>query len=33
MAGGALAAIPTILFFLMFQRHFVAGLRVGAVKS
>lgn len=32
MAGGVIAAIPTILFFLFFQRYFVAGLRVGAVK-
>jgi multiple sugar transport system permease protein len=31
-AGSVLAAIPTVVVFLRFQRHFVAGLALGAVK-
>jgi multiple sugar transport system permease protein len=31
-AGSAIAAAPTVLVFLRFQRHFVAGLNLGAVK-
>ncbi|HEX4724176.1 MAG TPA: hypothetical protein VH333_16790 [Pseudonocardiaceae bacterium] len=31
-AGSVIAAIPTVAVFLRFQRHFVAGLAVGAVK-
>lgn len=31
-AGSVLAALPTVLVFLRFQRHFVAGLALGAVK-
>jgi len=31
-AGSVLAAIPTVAVFLRFQRHFVAGLALGAVK-
>ncbi|MFA3840449.1 carbohydrate ABC transporter permease [Streptomyces aureus] len=31
-AGSVIAAAPTVLVFLRFQRHFVAGLNVGAVK-
>ena len=31
-AGSVLAAIPTVVVFLRFQRHFIAGLNLGAVK-
>jgi multiple sugar transport system permease protein len=31
-AGSVIAAIPTVAVFLRFQRHFVAGLALGAVK-
>jgi len=31
-AGSIIAAAPTVLVFLRFQRHFVAGLNLGAVK-
>ncbi|MGW2055697.1 carbohydrate ABC transporter permease [Streptomyces sp. NPDC001840] len=31
-AGSVIAALPTVLVFLKFQRHFVAGLNLGAVK-
>ncbi|MFD7219480.1 carbohydrate ABC transporter permease [Streptomyces sp. NPDC056652] len=31
-AGSVIAAAPTVVVFLMFQRHFVAGLNLGAVK-
>jgi multiple sugar transport system permease protein len=31
-AGSVIAAIPTVLVFLRFQRHFIAGLNLGAVK-
>lgn len=31
-AGSVIAAIPTVAVFLRFQRHFVAGLAVSAVK-
>ncbi|HEY4024778.1 MAG TPA: carbohydrate ABC transporter permease [Pseudonocardiaceae bacterium] len=31
-AGSVIAALPTVLVFLRFQRHFVAGLALGAVK-
>ncbi len=33
MSGAALASIPMILFFFAFQRYFMQGLRVGAVKG
>jgi multiple sugar transport system permease protein len=33
MAGAALAAIPMIIFFFAFQRYFMQGLRIGAVKG
>ena len=33
MAGAALAAIPMIVFFFAFQRYFMQGLRIGAVKG
>ncbi|MGS2618426.1 carbohydrate ABC transporter permease [Micromonospora sp. LZ34] len=31
-AGTVIAAVPTLLVFLRFQRHFVSGLAIGAVK-
>jgi multiple sugar transport system permease protein len=31
-AGSVIAAIPTVAVFLKFQKHFVSGLAVGAVK-
>ncbi|MGN5634082.1 carbohydrate ABC transporter permease [Streptomyces sp. AC154] len=31
-AGSVIAAAPTVIVFLKFQRHFVAGLNLGAVK-
>jgi multiple sugar transport system permease protein len=33
MAGASIAAIPMIVFFLMFQRYFVKGLAMGGVKE
>ncbi|MCA1480798.1 carbohydrate ABC transporter permease, partial [Bradyrhizobium sp. NBAIM08] len=33
MAGSTLAALPTIAVFLAFQRYFLQGLTVGAVKG
>jgi multiple sugar transport system permease protein len=33
MSGAALAAIPMVLFFFAFQKYFVQGLRIGAVKG
>ncbi|MEM8532939.1 MAG: carbohydrate ABC transporter permease [Chloroflexota bacterium] len=32
-AGAALAALPMIVFFLAFQRYFLEGVRMGAVKG
>jgi multiple sugar transport system permease protein len=32
-AGAALAALPMIVFFLIFQRYFLTGVRMGAVKG
>lgn len=32
MSGAALAAIPMIIFFFSFQKYFVQGLRIGAIK-
>ncbi len=32
-AGAALAALPIIIFFLIFQRYFLEGVRMGAVKG
>jgi multiple sugar transport system permease protein len=32
-AGAALAALPMIVFFLIFQRYFIEGVRMGAVKG
>jgi multiple sugar transport system permease protein len=31
-AGSVIAAIPTVAVFLRFQRHFISGLAIGAVK-
>ena len=31
-AGSVIAAIPTVVVFLRFQRHFISGLAIGAVK-
>ena len=33
MTGAAIGAIPMILVFFAFQRYFVAGIRIGAVKG
>lgn len=33
MSGAALAAIPMVVFFFAFQKYFVQGLRIGAVKG
>jgi ABC-type glycerol-3-phosphate transport system permease component len=32
-AGAAIAAVPMILFFLAFQRYFMEGVRMGALKG
>ncbi len=32
-AGAALAALPIVVFFLLFQRYFLEGVRLGAVKG
>lgn len=32
-AGAALAALPMIVFFLLFQRYFLEGVRMGALKG
>lgn len=33
MAGGTFAAIPMVLFFLAFQKYFIQGITMGAVKG
>jgi len=33
LAGAALAAIPMIIFFFAFQKYFMQGLRIGAIKG
>jgi multiple sugar transport system permease protein len=33
MAGAAIGAVPMILLFLLFQRFFLEGVRVGALKG
>ncbi|HEV2107955.1 MAG TPA: carbohydrate ABC transporter permease [Thermomicrobiales bacterium] len=33
MAGAAVAAVPMIAFFLLFQRYFLQGIRIGALKG
>ncbi|GER86160.1 sugar ABC transporter permease [Dictyobacter vulcani] len=32
-AGAALAALPMIIFFMIFQRNFLSGVRMGAIKG
>ena len=32
-AGAAIAAVPMIVFFLLFQRYFMEGVRMGALKG
>jgi multiple sugar transport system permease protein len=32
-AGAALAALPMVIFFLVFQRYFLEGVRMGALKG
>ncbi|MBO0778681.1 MAG: carbohydrate ABC transporter permease [Ktedonobacteraceae bacterium] len=32
-AGAALAALPMIIFFMIFQRYFLSGVRMGAIKG
>ena len=32
-AGAAIAALPMIAFFLAFQRYFLEGVRMGALKG
>ena len=33
MAGAAVAAIPVLTVFLMFQKYFTQGITMGAVKG
>lgn len=33
MSGAAIAAVPMIIVFIMFQRHFIKGLTLGGVKE
>ena len=33
MAGAALAAVPIIVIFLVFQKYFTQGITMGAVKG
>jgi len=32
-AGALIASVPTLVVFLLFQRHFIRGLTIGAVKG
>jgi multiple sugar transport system permease protein len=32
-AGSVLVALPTVLVFLLLQRHFIAGLTLGSTKG
>jgi multiple sugar transport system permease protein len=32
-SGAALAALPMIIFFLLFQKYFLEGVRMGALKG
>jgi multiple sugar transport system permease protein len=32
-SGGALAALPMVIFFLIFQKYFLEGVRMGALKG
>ena len=33
MAGAALAAVPIVAIFIMFQKYFTQGITMGAVKG
>jgi multiple sugar transport system permease protein len=33
MAGAAVAALPMVLVFALFQRYFLTGLTIGALKG
>jgi len=33
MAGAGISALPMIVVFLAFQRHFVQGITIGSVKG
>jgi multiple sugar transport system permease protein len=33
MAGATLAALPTVIVFLAFQKYFLQGVTVGALKG
>jgi multiple sugar transport system permease protein len=33
MAGAALASVPIIIVFLIFQKYFTQGITIGAVKG
>jgi multiple sugar transport system permease protein len=33
IAASAMAAVPTLIFFLIFQRNILAGLTAGSVKG
>jgi multiple sugar transport system permease protein len=33
LAASAMAAVPTVIFFLIFQRNILAGLSAGGVKG
>jgi len=33
MAASVVATVPTVIFFLLLQRHLVAGVAAGAVKQ
>ncbi len=33
MAGAALAAVPIIIIFLIFQKYFTKGIAMGAVRA
>ena len=33
LAASAMAAVPTLIFFLIFQRNILAGLKAGSRKS
>jgi multiple sugar transport system permease protein len=33
MAGATLAALPTIVIFILFQKYFLQGITVGAIKG
>jgi multiple sugar transport system permease protein len=33
MAGASVSALPVIIIFLLFQRYFLRGLTIGALKG